>query len=327
MTNLANAMWDRWGLAETVRPARQGGGLAVVLSGGGMMGAFQAGVLDALSRRDVSPDLVVGTSVGALNAAFWAFHPSCDMGSELRKMWLTEAARSLQPGLLPLLRKLVRHQPFLSTNAGLARVIGRALGAATRIEDSHIPLAVVAADALSGERRVLRRGRLLHALLASTAIPAVLPPVQVEGRLLVDGGMVANCDLIAPLEAEMTDVLAVDLMGDGCGTVPAGLQEVIEHSVSLSLARQTDLQLAAVGGRMRVALLRPVLHRPSLSDATQSARLFELGRLAGQTFVARHLGADGRVHPGLLRFEPVPAARSRAGRAPGRESNEARLHG
>lgn len=289
------------------------------------MGAFQAGVLDVLSRRDVSPDLVVGTSVGALNAAFWAFHPSCDMGTELRDVWLSEAGNSLHPGLLPLLHKLVRHQPFLSTNAGLARVIGRALGAATRIEDSRIPLAVVAADALSGERRVLRRGPLLPALLASTAIPAILPPVQVDGRLLVDGGMVANCDLIAPLEAEMTDVLAVDLMGDGCRAIPAGLQRVIEHSISLSLARQTDLQLAAVGGRMRVALLRPVLDRPGLNDSTQGARLFELGRLAGQAFVARHLGADGRVQPGLLRFEPAPAGRD--WRTLARGSLEARLHG
>jgi predicted acylesterase/phospholipase RssA len=67
-----------------VRPPR----LAVVLGGGASLGAFEVGVIDVLARRGIVPDLLVGTSIGAVNAAFWALHPSPDVGARLLEFWL-----------------------------------------------------------------------------------------------------------------------------------------------------------------------------------------------------------------------------------------------
>src|SRR5262245_61586759 len=186
-----------WSWLQPTRPR----GLAVVFSGGANLGAFQVGVIDVLARAGLVPDLLVGTSVGAFNAAFWAFHPGPDVGTKLEEIWLG-IGRSVLLGGHPLLLlpRLLRGHPLFA-DSGLVRLVRRALPPEARIEDATHPLEVVVTRALDGTREVLRRGPLESALLASSAIPGLFAPVSIDGTPYVDGGLVANCDLQAVVEA------------------------------------------------------------------------------------------------------------------------------
>ena len=163
--------------------------VAFVLEGGGSYGAAQVGMLHALLEAGIVPDLVVGTSVGALNGALLAAWPdpwrSLD---DLAEMWRGVRRRDVLP-VRPAraLRALAGRASALVPNDGLGRLIDRWLPV-SRLEQLAVPFAAVATDIVSGEPVVLRTGDARSALLASSALPGVYPPVRVGGRELVDGG-------------------------------------------------------------------------------------------------------------------------------------------
>ena len=285
--------------------------LAVVLSGGGTRGAYQVGVIDALASAGVVPDLLVGTSVGAINATFWAFHPEPDAAQRLLALWL-DADRSVVLPTRPVraLRRLLRGEHLVSQE-GLLRLLGRGLTPEQRLEEARIPLTVVATDPELGTAARLRTGPVIPAVLASTAVPGLFAPVRVGGRDLVDGGLVANCDIDAAVEAGATDILAVDVMG-APGALPVrDLLLTVERALDLSSARQTDQAIALAAGRARIALLRAsgaLLPRFGQFEATEG--LFEAGRLAGQALLRDHL--RGRhVRPGRVSGPGTSALASR----------------
>src|ERR1700730_11389977 len=273
-------------------PPRQPHGLAVVLGGGAMLGAFEIGVIDVLARRGVRPDLLIGTSVGAINAAYWAFHPEPEAGTRLLELWLHANRRALfWDGWPRALARVLNRQDHLVGHGRLLQLVRATFSYWSQIEDSQIPLALVATALDAGERMVLRRGRLPPELLASTALPGLFPPVQIEGRALIDGGVVANVDVQAAVEAGMSEALVVDVMGTGLSSRPAKLRSMGDHTIGLSLRRQTDLALQAIKGRLKVTLLRPELgFSPSLADASHTQELFGLGRVMAQGYLSRHVG-------------------------------------
>jgi NTE family protein len=272
-------------------PRRHSHGLAVVLGGGAMLGAFEIGVIDVLAREGVRPDLLIGTSVGAINAAYWAFHPEPEAGTRLLELWLHAARRTLLwDGLPRALARVLDRQDHLVGQGRLLKLIRATFSDRSQIQDSQIPLALVATALDAGERVVLRRGRLIPALLASTALPGLFPPVQIEGRALVDGGVVANVDVQAAVEAGMSEALVVDVMGTSLSSRPRSIRSVLDDTVGLSLRRQTDLALQAIKGRLKVTLLRPELaFSPSLADASHTQELFGLGRVMAQAYLSRHV--------------------------------------
>src|SRR3954471_18450567 len=157
---------------------------AFVLSGGAGLGASQAGMLEALYERDELPDLLVGTSVGAINAAFVASRPaSVATAIELQTLWRGMSRARVFPVNpvsvgLGFLRTLDHSVPV----GALRRLVRHHLGF-SRLEDAPIPLHVIATDVLSGEEVRLSTGDGLDAVLASAAIPGVFPPVQWGERL------------------------------------------------------------------------------------------------------------------------------------------------
>jgi NTE family protein len=285
--------------------------LAVVLSGGATLGAFQVGVIDAMARRGVVPDLLVGTSVGAINAAFWAVHPQRDVGQRLLGLWLSCTRTTMFPdGPLPMVGRLFQRKDHLTTQRELARLLRSSIPD-TQIETTSIPLAIVATGADHGERVVLRSGSLLSAVLASSAIPGLWPAVEVAGRRLVDGGLVANCDLETAVELGMSDVILVDVMSDGLQSTNLSVGEVLEHSVRIAARRQTELAIRTFGIGLRIALLRASLDaEPHLGDFSLTQKLFLDGRSAGERFLVRHLGPRRSVRPGVFE-EPTVVSRER----------------
>jgi NTE family protein len=297
-------------------PPRRSHGLAVVLGGGAMLGAFEIGVIDVLARRGVRPDLLIGTSVGAINAAYWAFHPEPEAGTRLLELWLHADRRALfWDGWPRALARVLNRQDHLVGHGRLLQLVRATFSDWSQIEDSQIPLALVATALDAGERMVLRRGRLTPALLASTAMPGLFPPVQIDGRALIDGGVVANVDVQAALEAGMSEALVVDVMGTGLSSRPGDIRSVVDHTIGLSLRRQTDLALQAVKGKLKVTLLRPELaFSPSLVDVSHTQELFGLGRVMAQAYLSRLVNEwDEYAIPG----HPAITARfSASGRAP-----------
>ena len=166
---------------------------AFVLSGGASLGAMQVGMARALYERGIAPDLLVGTSAGALNAAFLATRPPTSATTdELASVWRDLRRDDVFPiGVRTLVGGLTNHLDHLVADRGVRRLARQHLQI-ERLEDTRVPLHLVAFDVLSGEEVRLSEGPALDALLAAAAIPGLLPPVEWGGRLLVDGGVVDN---------------------------------------------------------------------------------------------------------------------------------------
>lgn len=165
--------------------------MAFALGGGAAYGAVHVGMLRALSEAGVKPDIVVGTSVGSLNGAMLAQQPDSAL-DRLAQIWPSITTASIFPGgWLTRLRTLQTSKAYLSPNVGLSAVLARYLTAQT-FADLTLPFGAVAADFATASPVTITRGDLAPAVLASAAIPGVFPPVEVDGRLLVDGGILAN---------------------------------------------------------------------------------------------------------------------------------------
>jgi NTE family protein len=269
-------------LRRLVRPR-----LAVVLGGGAALGAVEAGAIEAFRRHGIVPDLLVGTSVGAINAAFWAFDAEPANVHRLLHLWTRADRSTMVPDHgIAMLGRVAQARSALTGQRGVARMIQAAGLEDALIEESRIPLVVVATDAGSGERVVMRRGPLLPALLASSAIPVLYPAVELDGRRLMDGSVVANCDVDAAVEAGMTDVLAVDVMGDAPETGES-LWDAGDRALRAMLRRQTDLAVRSLRGRARIAVLRPAVPVGArLDDFSRTAELYWAGRDAAEAFLA-----------------------------------------
>lgn len=166
------------------------GPVAVVLGGGGVHGAVQVGMLRALLESGVRPDLVIGTSVGAVNGAVLAALPAADVADRLDGLWRSsEAALLFEGGPVRRLRTLAGTGTHLHSNAALRRALAVHLGSA-RIEDLPIRFQCCAASVERAAEQWFDRGPAVDAVLASAAVPGLLPPVAVEGEHYLDGGLV-----------------------------------------------------------------------------------------------------------------------------------------
>jgi NTE family protein len=165
---------------------------AFVLGGGGNLGAIQVGMLQALLERGCVPDLVLGCSVGALNAGAIAADPTPDGVAKLRKVWLDpETWRVFSPSRMNGPWLLLRRGHSMVSNERLRGLVESTF-THRRFEDFAVPLHVVAASLRTGRARWFSSGAVVEAVLASAALPAVLPPVEIDGELFIDGAVVDN---------------------------------------------------------------------------------------------------------------------------------------
>jgi len=167
-----------------------GTAIAFVLGGGGQLGAHEVGMLRALLERGIVPNLVLGTSIGAINGAAVAADPTLGAVERLEEVWTRiESSDAFGGGLLGRLGTLARTRTHLHDNDGLRRMLEDALPA-ERIEDLPVAFQCVAASIESAAERWFSAGPLVDAILASSAVPGLLPPVEIGGEHFLDGGIV-----------------------------------------------------------------------------------------------------------------------------------------
>jgi NTE family protein len=276
--------------------------VAFVLSGGASLGAVQAGMLRALYERGITPDLIVGTSAGALNGAFIASRPqTVATAIGLGSIW-----RALRRGQAFPLNPLTGLLGFLGARdhlvppSGLRRVIAGHLEHA-ELQDMPVPLHVVAVDVLTGEELRLSRGPVLDAVLASAAIPAVLPPVAWEGRMLMDGGVANNTPISHAVElgAERIYVLPT---GHACALEepPDGALAMALHAMSLLTHRRLveDIERHRADARL-IVLPPPCPLRITPIDFGHAGELIDLALAGARAF----LDDGGEAEP-AIRMRP-----------------------
>ena len=165
---------------------------AFVLGGGGVLGSAEVGMLQALIERDVRPDLILGSSIGALNGAVVAANPGADAVRRLAETWGELQSRSVfSASLFGQVSNVVRHGTFLHSNEALRRLVGDAV-TAPNIEDLAVKFQCVAASIERAGAHWFDSGPVADAVLASCAVPGLLPPVRIADEHFVDGGLVAS---------------------------------------------------------------------------------------------------------------------------------------
>ena len=162
-------------------------------------------MLKALFEHEVRPDLVVGTSVGALNGAAVAADPSLETVSRLREVWLgLDDDRIFGGSIFAGAANLFRSRTHLHSNASLRALIEQLLPA--RFEDLRVPFQCVAASIERAAEHWFSEGSLADAILASAAVPGVLPPVKIDGEHFVDGGIVNSIPISRAVELGATEI-------------------------------------------------------------------------------------------------------------------------
>src|SRR5215217_7857580 len=232
---------------------------AFVLSGGASLGSIQVGMLEALYERGIRPDLIVGTSAGALNGAYLASRPqTVDTARKLGDVWGGLSRNQVFPanpitGLLGF----IGMRGNLVPDSGL-RALVEGQTATERIEDAEVELHLIATDVQTGEEVPLSRGSLVDGVMASAAIPGVLPAVEWQGRTLIDGGVSNHAPISHAVElgADEIFVLAV---GAACEleAPPSGALAMLIQASSLLIGHRMVSDIATFSQRAQLTVLPP----------------------------------------------------------------------
>lgn len=232
--------------------------VAIVLSGGGPLGALQVGALKGLFEHGVRPDMVVGTSVGSMNAAYLAFNPTPEGVKDMERHWRDFTEDDLFPGgrfRAAWARMFVRGNRLFE-NTGLQRVISTHLGESTAIEHAQIPLGIVATDLETGAERVFTSGPLVEALLASAAMPGVYPPVEIEGRLYTDGGVANNVPIAPAVEMGATTLYVLNSTSHTNQRRPLSRpMDYFFHGFTLARAQRLTIDLRLYADKVNLVMI------------------------------------------------------------------------
>jgi NTE family protein len=164
--------------------------VAFVLGGGGVLGAVEVGLLRALFRAGYRPDLVVGTSVGAINGALVAADPAEEVTDRLVRVWASREASEVYGDSLGRQLRRFAARTHLHSPRPLRRLLERELGPARTFDELAVPFQCCAASIERAAEQWFDAGSVVDAVLASSAVPGLLPPVNIGGEHYLDGGIV-----------------------------------------------------------------------------------------------------------------------------------------
>ncbi len=297
---------------------------AFVLSGGGSLGSVQVGMLLALAQAGIEPELVVGTSVGAVNAAWVAGRPGLDGAEQLAEIWRGVDRDDVFPvDTLVGLRGLLGRTDHLVSAEALRRLLVANL-TFDRIEEAPVPLRVVATDILTGIDRVIAHGDAVEAVLASAAIPGVFPPVTLDGQVLIDGGVTNNTPISHAIEAG-ADELWVLPTGYPCDLerAPRSALGMVLQAVTVLVQDRLIVDVARYQDEVELHVLPPLCPLTvSPIDFGHTAELIDRARRSTAAWLAEDHPGDQtawlgfHAHPDPVRADPDGSGPTAGARRP-----------
>lgn len=253
--------------------------LAFVLSGGGSAGSVQVGCLESLIQNKIFPDLIVGTSVGALNGVWLAKNVTLEGVTKLKELWLSLGPHGpFRERPIRVLIRLLLGRNYLYANETLRKLVCRYVGD-TNFDDLQVPVLVIATEMETGEPAVFSQGKLEPAVLASTAIPGVFPPIKIGNVEYVDGAMMSNCGLKPAWDHGARRMVVIEsphILPDR----GFGVMKPLVRALSVSLLRLCHLEIELFSQKCSVVVLEPEVSMQTLAfnDFSRSEVLMEMGK-------------------------------------------------
>ncbi|GAC1570389.1 MAG: patatin-like phospholipase family protein [Candidatus Dormibacteria bacterium] len=300
--------------------------VAFVLGGGGHLGAHEVGMLRALIEHGIRPDLILGTSIGAINGAVFAAAPLPGTVARLVEVWNDlEVTGVLGGSMLRQISTLARTRTHAHSSTPLRRLLSQALPV-ERIEDLAVPFQCVAASIERAAEHWFTSGSIVDAVLASAALPGVLPPALINGEHFLDGGIVNSIPVGRAVQLGARTIYVLQV-----GRVESRLQpprwpwEV--GLVAFEIARRHRYlgDMAAVPEGVTVHVLPTGVTRPPryndwaqlrYRDFSKVAQRIEGAYAASLQYLSETHGAPAAAkQTPLLAATDAPAARRAAARA------------
>ena len=180
---------------------------AFVLGGGGVLGAVEVGMLRALARAGIAPDLIVATSIGAINGAMVAADPTPAVTDHLVRLWASPEMGEVYGESIPRQLRRFATRTHLHSPQPLRRLLEKALPGT--FADLRVPLHLCAASIERATEVWFDSGPLLPPVMAAAAVPGLLPPVDLDGEHYIDGGIVNSLPLARAVELGAQEIYAL----------------------------------------------------------------------------------------------------------------------
>jgi len=216
---------------------------AFVFAGGGSFGAIQVGMMHSLAAHGISADMVVGSSVGALNGAYYAGDPTLEGVLQLETIWRGLQRQDVFPMTWRTLLGFIWRRDFLIPHDGIRKLIDDHIPY-RNLEDAKLPVHIVTTDIISGDSVVLSEGSTSDAIVASTAIPGAFAPVRYKDYYLADGAISSNTPVRVAVKKGARRLIILPT-GYACAehTPPSGALANALHALTLLIARQLVSEL------------------------------------------------------------------------------------
>jgi NTE family protein len=231
---------------------------AFVFAGGGSFGAIQVGMLQSLAAHGVSADMVVGSSVGALNGAFYAGDPTLDGAKRLADIWRGLRRHDVFPITWRTMLGFLWRRDFLIPHDGVRKLIDDHIPY-RNLQDAAMPVHIVATDIITGDAVVLSEGSTAEAIVASTAIPGAFSPIRYKDYFLADGAISSNTPVRVAVRKGATRLIVLPT-GHACATEapPVGAVANALHALTLLIARQLVGELENLGPDIEYYVVPPL---------------------------------------------------------------------
>ena len=269
---------------------------AFVFAGGGSLGAIHVGMLHSLASRGIIADMVVGSSVGALNGAYYADNPTIEGVQRLETIWRGLRRNDVFPLTWKTMVGFLYRRDFLIASDALRQLVDQNL-TYRNLEDAKIPVHIVATDILSGDTVVLSEGSVAQAIIASAAIPAAFAPVHFNDLYLADGAISSNTPVTVAV-ARGARRLIVLPTGYACALdkPPVGVVAHALHALTLLIARQLMNELQGLDHSIDYFVVPPLCPLTgSPYDFSQTSELIERAARSTDAWLTE----GGLDHPGV----------------------------
>jgi NTE family protein len=269
---------------------------AFIFAGGGSFGAIHVGMLHSLASHGITADMVVGSSVGALNGAYYAGDPTIEGIQRLDAIWRGLRRNDVFPLTWRTMTRFLYRRDFLVASDALRQLVDRNL-TYRNLEDAKIPVHIVATNILSGGTVVLSEGSAAQAVIASAAIPGAFAPVHINDLYLADGAVSSDTPVAVAVERGARRLIILP-SGYACALdePPVGAVATALHALTLLIARQLMNELQGLDSRIDYFVVPPLCPLTgSPYDFSQTSKLIERATMSTEAWLA----GGGLDHPGV----------------------------